>query len=111
MSVPFRFFFFVCVCAGDEELFSRNFQHGKFHRYVSFPISYFYLELNFAPHTPTFSFVNPVLLQCFEKNRELDLPVGFFVQNNVLGLLFLAGNKNVISVAEVCSSGSDILSN
>ena len=60
---------------------------------------------------PTFSFINPVLLWCFDKNRELDLPVGLFVQNDVLDLLFLAGNKNVVSVAEVCSSGSDILSN
>ena len=94
-----------------KSFFPEIFNMVSFHRYVSFPISYFYLELNFAPHTPTFSFVNPVLLQCFEKNRELDLPVGFFVQNDVLDLLFLAGNKNVISVAEVCSSGSDILSN
>lgn len=106
MSVPFHF-----LCVQVMKSFFPKFQHGKFHRYVSFPISCFYLELNFAPHVPTFSFVNPVLLQCFEKNRELDLPVGFFVQNNVLGLLFLAGNKNVISVAEVCSSRSDILSN
>lgn len=100
--------FFVCRW---WRTFSRNFQHGKFHWYVSFPISCFYLALNFAPHVPTFSFINPVLLWCFDKNRELDLPVGLFVQNDVLDLLFLAGNKNVVSVAEVCSSGSDILSN
>lgn len=106
MSVPFHF-----LCVQVMKSFSRNFQHGKFHRYVSFPISCFYLALNFAPHVPTFSFINSVLLWCFDKNRELALPVGFFVQNDVLDLLFLAGNKNVVSVAEVCSSGSDILSN